>query len=363
LTKTAGDHENAAEAASCSMSRGLGHFTLGAVAACACLAVAPSARADPKPVELAWVRGAGAEACASQHEMALRVGARFAESPFARDATRTIEAYVTRSESGWRARIFVRDPDDKRAGSRELTSDADDCAAIESASVLAIALAIDPEGSMRPPPPHPAIEVRPETPPAPSVVVPAKPVSREEAEPTRPTMLVEPRANLGTSGVALRAGPAFGLLPRSAPAGMLAAEVRVYPRVQITGEALWMPGSQTADGRFGFGLAAFGLGACYGFLERPRVDLAACASLWAGALHAVVYTLIPTEPGDRAWAAAELGPRLRVALGPYVQLEAGSHVFVPLVRQPFTVTGERVPVFQEAPVAFLPYAAAGARFP
>jgi hypothetical protein len=337
----------------------MGRLDHAAVAACVCFAAATSARADPKPVELAWVRGPGAEACASQHEMAMRVGARFAESPFARDATRTIEAYVTRSDAGWRALIYVRDSDDKHAGSRELTSDATDCAAIESASVLAIALAIDPEGSTRPPPPHPAIEVRPE-----------KPVSREEPPPARPTIVFVPRpsaeatpASLGPSGVALRVGPAFGLLPRTAPAGMLAAEVRVFPRVQISGEALWMPERPTTDGRFGFGLTAFGLGVCYGFLERPRVDLAACSSLWAGALHAVVYTLIPTQPGDRAWAAAELSPRLRVALGPYVQLEAGSHVFVPLVRQPFTVTSERLPVFQETPVAFLPYAAVGARFP
>jgi hypothetical protein len=144
---------------------------------------------------------------------------------------------------------------------------------------------------------------------------------------------------------------------------MIAASAGVTRLVQITGEALWMPERRTADDRFAFGLTAVGLGTCLRFVERPRFDVAACASLWAGALHAVVYDLTPTQPGDHPWAAAELSPRLRVAVGPHLHVEAGSHVFVPLVRQPFTVTGEAVPVFQEPTVAFLPFVAAGAQFP
>jgi hypothetical protein len=144
---------------------------------------------------------------------------------------------------------------------------------------------------------------------------------------------------------------------------MLVADVGVSRLVQITGEALWLPERRTLDNRFGFGLTALGLGTCLRFLERRRVDVAACASLWAGALHAVVYALTPTQPGDRPWAAAELSPRLRVALAPHVHVEAGAHVFVPLIRQPFGVTGEPAPVFQESVVAFLPFVAAGAQLP
>jgi hypothetical protein len=92
-------------------------------------------------------------------------------------------------------------------------------------------------------------------------------------------------------------------------------------------------------------------------------DLAACGSLWGGALHAVVYRLTPTQPGDRAWAAAALSPRLRVALGPHVHVEVASHLFVPLIRQPFTVTGKSAPAFQEPSVALLSFAAFGAQLP
>src|SRR5262245_45543148 len=100
-----------------------------------------TARAEPEPVRFAWVRGKGADQCASQQQIVGEVTARLGRSPFAADAARSIDAYVTRSERGFRAEIYVRGRDGALAGSRELVSEAPDCAAIESASVLAVALA------------------------------------------------------------------------------------------------------------------------------------------------------------------------------------------------------------------------------
>jgi hypothetical protein len=144
---------------------------------------------------------------------------------------------------------------------------------------------------------------------------------------------------------------------------MLAVHEGVSNLLQITAEALWLPQQRTSDRRFAFGLAAFGAGTCVRFLERARVDLAGCGSVWVGALHAVVYEPAPTQPGDHPWAAAAVTPRLRAAVGAHLLVEVGAHLFVPLVRQPFTVTGDVAPAFQEPPVAFLPFVSLGAQMP
>jgi hypothetical protein len=320
---------------------------------------AASAHAQPEPVRLAWIRGKGADACSSPQQIADQVAARLGTSPFAANAARSIDAYVTRSESGWRAEIYVRGRDGALAGSRELTSEAPDCAPIESASVLAIALAIDPDAGLRPPPapapaPPPAAARTPLPAPLPARVPPSPPPA---------PLHRSPAAGLGSSSVALRAGAGVGLLPRPAAGLSLAAHVAIARSAQLTGEVLWMPEVRAADARFAFGLTALALGACVDVVRREQADLAACGSLWGGALHAVVYSLKPTEPGDRAWAGAAASPRLRIRVASGLYIEAGMHVLVPIIRQPFTVTGWKDPVFQQAPVTLLPFAGLGATFP
>jgi hypothetical protein len=338
----------------------------------ACALFAASASAEPEPVRLAWVRGPGAEACSSQLAVVQQISARLGRSPFTADAPRSIDAYVIRAEAGWRAEIYVRDPDGKLAGARVLTSDALDCGAIESATVLALALAIDPEGALRAPDPPPVV-----APPAP-VVAPRlapPPIALPPIAPAPPSIAPPPIApppiapadppsiGLGASGIALRGAVGLGLLPRAAAGLSLAAHVAISPSWAITGEALWMPEVAATDDRFAFGLSAFALGACAGVARSSSVDLAACGAIWGGALHAVVRGLTPTEPGDRAWAAGSLTPRLRVGLASRLHLELGAQLFVPFVRRPFTVIGFASPVFQQAAVAVLPFAGLGANFP
>jgi hypothetical protein len=331
---------------------------------------APGARAEPEPVHFAWVRGPGAGACHGQKHIAEQVTARLGRDPFEASAARSIDAYVTRSEKGWRAEIYVRGSDGALAGTRELTSEAQDCAAIEAASVLAVALAIDPEAGTRspsPPAPAPAPSLPPRPAPpsaAPSMTAPpSPPPASSAAAPPPPPPAREPPAAIGSAGAVVRAGAGVGLLPKPAPALSLAAHVSVARSVQITGEALWMHEVRASDARFAFGLSAFALGACVDVLRQSWADLAACGSLWAGTLHAVVYALAPTEPGERAWAAAALSPRFRIRLPAHLHAEVGTHVLVPLVRRPFTVTGIADPVFQQAPVTALPFAGFGASLP
>lgn len=330
------------------------------------------AQPEAPPVRLSWVRGPGAHACSSPQQIADQVVARLGRSLFAADAARSIDAYLTRGERGWRAEIFVRGRDGALAGSRELTSEAADCAPIEAASVLALALAIDPDAITRPmgaapAPPSPA--------PAPrgadrrgdgdgggDRVGERIPLSEPLPAWVPPPPERGPSAGVA-SGAALRAGVGLGLLPRVAAAVSLAAQVAVGRAAQITGGALWMPEVRAADPRFAFGLTAFALGACVDIVQRPRVDLAACGALWGGALHAVVLGLPAIDPGQHPWAGVEASPRLRLRLVAHVHAELGAQVVVPLVRAPFTVTGWAAPVFQQAPATLLPFAGLGASFP
>ena len=316
------------------------------------LSAARPARAELEPVRFAWVRGAGAEACAGQPRIAEQVAARLVGNPFSATAGRSIEALVSRDDRGFHATIYVRDAKGGLVGSRDLTSEAQDCASLELASALAIALAIDPDAMSRPPP-APAVRA------ARSAPVPVPAPAPLPAALSAPTPARRP---LGASSVALRAVAGFGLLPRVAAGWSLAGQVALAARAGLTGEAVWLPEARTSDGRFGFGLAAFSLGACGTVVRLDAADLAACGALWIGALHAVVYDLTPAGPGDHAWAAASASPRLRVRIAPGAHLELGAHVMVPLVRRRFVVEGWSDPVFRQPPVTVLALGGLGANF-
>ena len=337
---------------------------LAGAAALLCALPVARAFAEPAPVRLAWVRGPGAEACSSQSAVIEQVAARLGRSPFSPGAELSIDAYVTHVEAGWRAEIFVRDREGKLAGARELTSEAPDCGAVESATVLARALATDPVGALRAsaPAPPPALTTAPVPAPVPAPATAPILAPRPPAPPPSPRADPPPWIGPGASGVALRAEAGWGLLPRAAAGLSLAAHAAISARWALTAEALWMPEVAAADDRFAFGLSAFALGACAGVSRSSLADLSACGALWGGALHAVVRGLPAAEPGDRAWAAVSATPRLRVRLASRLHFELGAQLVVPLVRQPFRVTGWAEPVFQQSSVAFLPFAGLGANF-
>ena len=337
----------------------------------------------PEPVRFAWVRAEGADGCADQQHIAEQVTARLGKSPFSPEAARSIEVVVHRTKRVFHAVIYVRDPGAARAGSRELTSEAADCTSIEAASVLAVALTIDPDAGARAPPaaaplaaaPPPAVAPPlrgglPGLAPAPSAAVmptlsllaPPLPAALPP-EPVPPAEGSLPNEGLRALEMGLHAGAGIGLLPKIAPGMALAGQAAAARAVSVTAEALWMPEARTADGRFGFGLTAFSLGACFVPVRLAAAELAACGSVWGGALHAVVYQLAPVTAGDSGWAAAAASPRLRLRLAGPLHAEVGGHLMIPLTRHPFVLRGQVEPVFREAPVTFFPFAGIGAHFP
>src|SRR6185436_2573730 len=113
-----------------------------------------------------------------------------------------------RSGRSWQASIHSYDAQRKTAGSREIQSEADDCGELVHAVALALAFAIDPEGTLAASPP-----------PASSSTAPAAAAPAPERTSSPP--LPAPsrwRAALGARGLA-----AFGALPRAATGAALAA--------------------------------------------------------------------------------------------------------------------------------------------
>jgi hypothetical protein len=126
---------------------------------------------------------------------------------------------------------------------------------------------------------------------------------------------------------------------------------------------LFLPEVRTSDGRFGFGLTTAWLGACLAPWRGARGGASLCGSLFLGAIHAVVYTLEPTRPGDQLWIGAALTPAAQLRLvGPLVA-EIGTDIVLPFTRQVFTVGGEPNQVFQQSKVAGVGFLGLGLSIP
>jgi hypothetical protein len=114
---------------------------------------APAAKA-PR-VHLSWVRDAeAAEACPDASQVQADVARRLGYSPFVAgdQNSASIEVLVTHSKTSWQAAAVMRDADGTLRGNRRVDSAAADCHSLAAAAALAIALMIDPEIIVRPPP-------------------------------------------------------------------------------------------------------------------------------------------------------------------------------------------------------------------
>jgi hypothetical protein len=321
------------------------------------------ALAAPEPVRLVWVRGEHAEACSDGPTMASAVSSRLGETVFSDAAKRSIEGFIERVAGRWTARIYEHTASGQLVGSRELSSDAADCAPIESAVTLAIALAIDPDAALRPAgsspaasrPVSPAAPLPPAAscPPCPAPVCPAPaPCPMPLPCPTaKPCPRAEASRAVTTATVSLRGVLAGGLLPSASAGAEVAGDVSVSGAVHATVGALLLPEVRTALADLSFGLTAVWAGACVDGWGGRWGGTSLCATAMLGAIHAVVYVLEPTTPGQQLWAGVGVTPKIRVHLvGPLVW-EAGGELIVPVTRQEFTVGGRPGVAFQESAVA------------
>lgn len=314
------------------------------------LAIASTGFASAAPensVRFAWVRGRGAELCPQEATIAKIVAARLGRDPFSPESSWFIEGVVEHSAAGWSAHIRMS-KDGANLGTRELSSETADCSAITAASVLAIAVGIDPEAALTSAPAPTITEI-----PKPNTEVTLPKPTSTLVRPTQP-LRIEPFPRLSASS---RGVIGIGLLPSIAPGFLLAAgfEGRVW---EGTLGMLWLPEVSTTNRDFVFGITAVSLGACVRPVQSKRLSLAGCGEFYAGGIHEAVtqsQTLLPLDVRQRRWFAAAPSIRARFPLVSWLSVDAGVEFVIPLLRHEFAAVGQRDPVFSLGPLGLVTF--------
>jgi hypothetical protein len=301
----------------------------------------PSLADGDDTFRFAWVRGSSAERCPDEHEIAERVRSRLGRDPFDDAAPRRIEGSVAHADAEWRLELRVRDPDGALLGERLLASSGDDCSSLADAATLAIVLAIDPNASLDEsaartlvaPPPKPALTV-PAPRPCPPIPQPAKAPPCPRCE----------KAELEASLAAHAVGTA-GALPRLAAGAQLGGEV-AWESLRFGIGAYFMPAVTTDAGHMTFGLTAGFVSGCVAI--GSTLDL--CGAVDGGVLRVSAEDLAPVDPGEYAWLAAGIGPRVGVNASENLRFELGGFLLAALTRHHFVVRGLDED-FQASPVS------------
>jgi hypothetical protein len=163
--------------------------------------------------------------------------------------------------------------------------------------------------------------------------------------------------------VTIRGVFAGGLLPSASPGVEVAGKLSVSGALHAAVGALFLPEVRTAAADLSFGLTAAWAGACADAWSGPWGAVSLCATAMLGAIHAVVYVLEPTTPGEQLWAGVGVTPGIRVRIAGPVIGEAGGELVVPATRQQFTVGGRPGVAFQEPPVAGVGFLGIGLSIP
>ncbi len=330
-------------------------IALGAGAASA--QTATSASVEPERYSLSWVRGEGAESCPARADLAREVTKRLGRVPFDEQAERSIEIQVGHGPRGFETLTRVRDPKGQVVGRRELVSEEPSCDPIFSATVLAVALLIDPEAALSSEEKRPSVEsfaVEPAPVPAPPPEMASKDVAMPEIAGARDAAVEErpspvPTVTPNPAGVGFEGVLAVGLLPEPGPGASLFAAYRPGSRFGVMASALYLESATaTHEGAvFDVGLTAFGVSGTFDLLPESSLRWTVEVGPMVGALHAAVRSPTPTDPGDFAFVALTSGSRLQVPLGRYAFVSFRGALVSNLVRRGLFVKGQEDAVFRE----------------
>jgi hypothetical protein len=329
---------------------------------------ARAAEPDTNTVKLLWHRETGAESCATQSKLEELVRRRLGRDPFATDAPRALDASVSSDSGNWHVELRVRDASGNSLGQRIFDVRADSCDQVVDAVGLAVALAIDPNASLKIDAKAPEIEPPhnagmadgapgdqkdpPDSTDKPKVLPSPYPYAQLLA----PVAAACPAPNTWGTRVALRGVAAAGLLPGVAPGIEFAASVAHHHSHPFLGISYFAEAA--LDPRFAFGLTTINAGYCHDFVTTHRVSAGLCAAAHVGAQHVVVSQLQPLNPGDHVFVAASLGPTFNwLLLGPlYLEVGVSAWVPIPGAHPSFYISGQNSPVFESnalSGVAFL----------
>lgn len=296
------------------------------LAALALPRIAPASE-SASSYRLQVVRADGAGTCPAASQIERDVAQRLGRNPFSDEGERGIDVLLSRTETQWVAKLYLRIDASATDAARSIESDSPDCAELGKSVALAVALAIAPE--LPPNPPPPPEPVCPPPPPAPPPPPPPKPT--------------------------LHGAAALRLLysPNLLPTGSLGAALSVTFRGELVGAnfgGIFYPESQlrAPAAHLGFGIsAAFASGCLWARVAEPQIW--SCIGARVGALHSAVYSPVPENPGDHFWwaASSELGVRQHVFGRSF--LELGAAAVFPLLRQRFQVDASSTPVYEQGP--------------
>lgn len=307
------------------------------LASVTCLCALPQpALADGSRYRLGVVRAEGAASCASEAELERDVVQRLGRNPFSESGERGVEVVLEKLETRWQARIYLRvDPRGDEAA-RLLESEAPACDELGKSVALAVALAIAPD---LPPEPPPAPKVEPVCPPPPPPPAPSRSSLHGEAS--------------------LRALVSPQLLPQTSFGAALSVTLRGELFGAAFGSIFYPEGELEREGaKLGFGISAgFASGCLWARVKEPQVW--SCIGARVGALHSVVYSPRPEQPGDRFWWAASSELGLRQHLVDRVFVELGAAAVFPLVRHRFMVDSSSTPAYEQGPAMVEGFAGLG----
>jgi hypothetical protein len=324
--------------------------------------------ATPRSFALNWVRRPGAESCPTAAELARQIDERLGRRVFSSPSTAEflVEAWVARQEEparGWLASIAVYAANGVETGRRELTSDDSSCAKLAEASVLAIALMVDPEAAeaerMTAPASKHAEQERTVAPAVWAASAPQISVSKEQGAKLSPTRPAEStpqpafRAQLSAGAVLLS-----GLLPGAA-AGIVAA-VRARPpassfAVALSGAYYFKNAREYSPGKGArFNTWYLGVAPCWTPAQPFLVEPWLCVGAELGALNATGYGFQEAVSVQRSWLlnGAFEGHAL-IHLSPRWAASASAGLIVPLRRETFDVAigAEREELFRASALA------------
>jgi hypothetical protein len=293
----------------------------------------------PRTSSLGWVRLAGAETCAGPRAVAEAVEKRLGRQVFVAPtrADVAVEGRIERAgpSGGWHATITLTDDRGAVLGTRELTSDAAECRALDARIALALALMIDPDAVSAPPAPVP-LPPAPEPPAPPPPPEPPLPVAVPVAprcDPSPPEPAASPRRWRG--GVQLGFAGSVGLLPHPAPGATLRLHA-VPPRGPAfeIGASVWpQEPLNTSWPGTSVDLVYASLSVCPLAITVAGASFFACAGVQVGSLRAQGGAFDPRyQHGQVVFdlTAAEVHVR-RALLGPLF-VAAGLGFLVPIVR-------------------------------
>jgi hypothetical protein len=301
-----------------------------------CLAFAPTpARAQEqlRRIDLAWVRGVGAEGCVPQSQARAALRSRTRHDPLDPSAPVSAEVLLTREPAAWRAALTLRTAEGVVILQRDLRDEGPTCDTLTEAVLESLTLSLDPD----PPPPSPPPTPAPAPTPAEEIPTPPRRRPRRPSAPPSVRISVEGDLLVGPlpqPGIGLR-GHASVNLP--------VAGLRVWGAMAFTPEQR----TPAPSSFWAFGMTRASVGVAYGGAPLPWLDLSAEAGLCAAFAHGVALRGEPVSPGNYPWLAFTVGGRaaLHPTAGFAVTLAVEGHAAA--LRNDFVVEGRSGSVFSQ----------------